>query len=295
MRRHDYDVGGGRDLRLKSAWIDVEEPGLTYRAAAAAGRTDVLGPAGLLGLHRLVGNAGVVGLVEKKRSPMLDVVDSRGGSARAHADTIGSKIVFQRDKDEPASLVPKPILPTVHIQRYKVAPMPRISRQSFIWRPGTKLVDLNCGWYAQLAVVDYHYVNTIVPGGYGRPAAEKGATGHLSYAGGKNLLPYTPGVKNYGFSPDSEVVGAHPSAKAIEIDKPTSTAEWKLALQNHGPLIVSKAAHYVVVVGVTKRAFYYLDSLTGGAAYHDYRLMQFLIDGVYYVPLTEVKALFGMP
>lgn len=271
MRGHDYDVDGVRDLRPKSARINGVVPGLMYRATAA-GLTDVLGPAGLLGLQRAVGNAGVAGLMEQN-----------------------SRAARRPLSDEPAGVVPQPILPVVHIQRYKVAPMPRISRQSFIWRPGTKLVDLNCGWYAQLAVVDYHYINTIVPGGFGRPAAEKGATGHLSYAGGKNLLPYTPGIKNYGFSPDSEIAGAPASAKAIEIDKPASVAAWKQALQNYGPLIVSKAAHYVVVVGITKRAFYYLDSLTGGAAYHDYGLMQLLINGVYYVPLAEVKTLFGMP
>jgi len=50
-----------------------------YRAAAA-GRTDVLGPAGMLGLQRAVGNAGVAGVMEEERSPVLDVVGSGGGA-----------------------------------------------------------------------------------------------------------------------------------------------------------------------------------------------------------------------
>jgi hypothetical protein len=111
---------------------------LTYRAAAA-GRTDVLGPAGLLGLQRAVGNAGVGTLVaEEERSPVLDVVNSGGGSpldtdtradmesrlghdfsdvrvhtdsrahdsakaVNAHAYTVGSNVVFQRDKYDTSS------------------------------------------------------------------------------------------------------------------------------------------------------------------------------------------------
>ncbi len=144
MRKHDHDVDSVRELRPKSARIDLEEPGLTYRAAAA-GRTDVLGPAGLLGLQRAVGNAGVAGLVEDERSPVLDVVGSGGGSpldvdtradmesrlghdfgdvrvhsdsrahesataVNAHAYTVGSNIVFQRDKYDPSSTDGKTML-----------------------------------------------------------------------------------------------------------------------------------------------------------------------------------------
>src|SRR2546421_12134148 len=85
MRTRDHDLDSGRELRPKAARIDLEDPGLTYRAAAA-GRTDVLGPAGLLGLQRAVGNAGVGALVEEERSPVLDVVGS-GGGAPLDADT----------------------------------------------------------------------------------------------------------------------------------------------------------------------------------------------------------------
>jgi uncharacterized protein DUF4157 len=144
MRAHDHDFDSGRELRPKAARIDVEDPSLTYRAAAA-GRTDVLGPAGLLGLQRAVGNAGVTSLVEEERSPVLDVVGSGGGApldtdtrmdmesrlghdfgdvrvhnnsrahdsaaaVNAHAYTVGSNIVFQRDKYDPSSTEGKTML-----------------------------------------------------------------------------------------------------------------------------------------------------------------------------------------
>jgi uncharacterized protein DUF4157 len=144
MRAHDHNVDSGRELRPKAARIDLEDPGLTYRAATA-GRTDVLGPAGLLRLQRAVGNAGVAGLVEEERSPVLDVVGSGGGSpldvdtrtdmesrlghdfgdvrvhtdsrahdsataVNAHAYTVGSNVVFQRDKYDPSSTEGKTML-----------------------------------------------------------------------------------------------------------------------------------------------------------------------------------------
>ncbi|MBO4207269.1 eCIS core domain-containing protein [Micromonospora echinofusca] len=113
---------------------------LTY-AAASAGRPDVLGAAGLLGLQRAVGNQAVGELLEPERSPVHDVVSSGGGSplapevrtdmearfggqdfgdVRVHTDgaahesarsvnaqayTVGSNIVFQRDSYDPASPV----------------------------------------------------------------------------------------------------------------------------------------------------------------------------------------------
>ncbi|MEV4758120.1 DUF4157 domain-containing protein [Micromonospora sp. NPDC049559] len=124
--------------RLSST--DRDSEGLMYQAAAA-GRTDVLGAQGLLGLQRAVGNAGVSELMEptEERSPVHDVVNSGGGSplapevradmesrfggqdfgdVRVHTDgaahesaksvnaqayTVGSNIVFQRDTYDPAS------------------------------------------------------------------------------------------------------------------------------------------------------------------------------------------------
>ena len=137
MRSHSQDVDEGRELRPKADRIESEDAGLMYRAAAA-GRTDVLGPAGMLGLQRAVGNAGVAGVMEEERSPVLDVVSSGGGApldkdtrtdmesrlghdfgdvrvhtdsrahdsakaVNAHAYTVGSNIVFQRDKYDASS------------------------------------------------------------------------------------------------------------------------------------------------------------------------------------------------
>ena len=137
MRAHSHDLEEGRELRPKADRIESEDAGLMYRAAAA-GRADVLGPAGLLGLQRAVGNAGVTGVMEEERSPVLDVVGSGGGApldketrtdmearlghdfgdVRVHTDsrahdsaqavhahpyTVGSNIVFQRDKYDPSS------------------------------------------------------------------------------------------------------------------------------------------------------------------------------------------------
>ncbi|MGH3979400.1 MAG: DUF4157 domain-containing protein [Pseudonocardiaceae bacterium] len=137
MRSHSHDGDEGRELRPRADRIESEDTGLMYKAAAA-GRTDVLGPAGLLGLQRAVGNTGVAGVMEEDRSPVLDVVSSGGGApldnetrtdmesrlghdfsdvrvhtdsrahdsakaVNAHAYTVGSNIVFQRDKYDASS------------------------------------------------------------------------------------------------------------------------------------------------------------------------------------------------
>jgi Domain of unknown function (DUF4157) len=137
MRGHSHDNDLEPSLRPRGDRIDRDEGDLLGRAAAA-GRTDVLGPAGMLGLQRAVGNAGTAALVEEERSPVHDVVGSGGGSAldaetradmesrfgqsfgdvRVHTDgpahdsaksvnaqayTVGSNIVFQRDKYDPGS------------------------------------------------------------------------------------------------------------------------------------------------------------------------------------------------
>jgi len=125
----DRPTGGERDSES-----------LMY-AAATAGRPDVLGASGLLGLQRAVGNRAVGELVEpaEERSPVHDVVNSGGGtplpadvradmetrfggqdfgdvrvhndgaahesarSVNAQAYTVGSNIVFQRDSYDPGS------------------------------------------------------------------------------------------------------------------------------------------------------------------------------------------------
>jgi hypothetical protein len=137
MRAHDHDSDVEASLRPKADRIEAEEHG-QVGPAAAAGRPDVLGASGLLGLQRAAGNAAVTGLVEEERSPVLDVVGSGGGqpldtdtradmegrlghdfgdvrvhtdskasdsakAVSAHAYTVGSNIVFQRDAYDPGS------------------------------------------------------------------------------------------------------------------------------------------------------------------------------------------------
>lgn len=111
--------------------------------AAMAGRVDILGPAGVAGLQRIVGNETVSRLVEDEReaepqqSPVHDVINSGGENlpagtraemegrlgadfsdvrvhtdgrahesakaVNAHAYTVGNNIVFQRDAYDPDS------------------------------------------------------------------------------------------------------------------------------------------------------------------------------------------------
>lgn len=136
MRGHSHENEVEPSLRPQGDRAP-RESGILGRAAAA-GRTDVLGAEGMLGLQRAVGNAGVGALVEEERSPVHDVVSSGGGSpldaltradmesrfgtdfsdVRVHTDgaahesaksvnaqayTVGSNIVFQRDKYDPSS------------------------------------------------------------------------------------------------------------------------------------------------------------------------------------------------
>jgi Domain of unknown function (DUF4157) len=123
-------------LRPKGSRIDPELPphvGL----AAARGRTDMLDVESVLGLQRSVGNAGVSTLLEEERSPVHNVVTSGGrplepdvradmesrlghdfsdvrvhddsaaaasaSAVNAHAYTVGSNVVFQRDRYDPSS------------------------------------------------------------------------------------------------------------------------------------------------------------------------------------------------
>jgi hypothetical protein len=137
MHSHDHDQPDVDGLRTKPARAEAADPAVLGKAAAA-GRADVVGSRGLLALQRAVGNSGVRGLAEGERSPVLDVVSSGGGqpleepvrtdmedrlghsfsdvrvhtgeaahssaaSVNAHAYTVGSNIVFQRDKYDPGS------------------------------------------------------------------------------------------------------------------------------------------------------------------------------------------------
>jgi Domain of unknown function (DUF4157) len=137
MREHERGLDEADGLRPKPARLDSPELSHVLRAGAA-GRADVVGAAGMLGLQRLVGNGGVGAMLEEERSPVHEVVGSGGGqpldadtrtdmesrlghdfgdvrvhndarahesavAVNAHAYTVGSNVVFQRDKYDPGS------------------------------------------------------------------------------------------------------------------------------------------------------------------------------------------------
>ncbi len=143
MRTHDHDSESA-ELRPKAARLDEGPSNLQLRAAAQ-GRGDVLDPGAVLGLQRAVGNAGVVAALDEDRSPVHEVVGSGGGqplasdvrgemeqrlghdfgdvrvhsdsaahdsakSVNAHAYTVGSSVVFQRDMYDPSSAGGKTML-----------------------------------------------------------------------------------------------------------------------------------------------------------------------------------------
>lgn len=143
MHFHDHDQGENESLRPRADRVEENAPPQLWRAAAA-GRTDVVGPAGMLAMQRAVGNAGVQRLAEEERSPVLDVVSSGGrpldepvrtdmesrlghdfsdvrvhtddaasrsaASVNAHAYTVGSNVVFQREKYDPSSTAGRTML-----------------------------------------------------------------------------------------------------------------------------------------------------------------------------------------
>jgi hypothetical protein len=121
-----------------------EEPEALVGQAAAHGRKDALNPDSILGLQRTVGNAGVTSMLEEERSPVHDVISSGGRpvepdvrtdmearlghdfsdvrvhddsaatssaqAVNAHAYTVGSNVVFQRDQYDPGSAAGKETL-----------------------------------------------------------------------------------------------------------------------------------------------------------------------------------------
>lgn len=128
---------GETELRPKASRL-AGEPDARLLHAAATGRRDVLDASAVLGLQRAVGNAGTSAALEDERSPVHDVVNSGGGSplapdvredmearlghnfgdvrvhtdgaadqsaraVNAHAYTVGSNVVFQRDRYDPSS------------------------------------------------------------------------------------------------------------------------------------------------------------------------------------------------
>jgi hypothetical protein len=143
MRSHEHETDEPASLRPKPARLDSPELSHLLRAGAT-GRPDVVGPTGMLGLQRMVGNGGVGAMLEEdraapeERSPVHDVVNSGGGqpldpatrtdmesrlghdfgdvrvhtdsaahesavAVNAHAYTVGSNVVFQRDRYDPDS------------------------------------------------------------------------------------------------------------------------------------------------------------------------------------------------
>lgn len=130
-------------LRPKGSRIDGDAEAMAGKAAGR-GRTDVLDPDAILGLQRSAGNGAVAQLMEEERSPVHDVISSGGrpiepdvredmearlghdfsdvrihddaaaaDSARAvnaHAYTVGSNVVFQRNVYDPSSTAGKTTL-----------------------------------------------------------------------------------------------------------------------------------------------------------------------------------------
>jgi hypothetical protein len=142
MRSHQHDTES-TELRPKAARIDPEPTARQFEAAAQ-GRSDVLDPSAVLGIQRAVGNSGVGGVLDEERSPVHDVINSGGQpltpdvrtemesrlghdfgdvrvhtdsaahdsakSVNAHAYTVGSDVVFQRDTYDPSSSAGKTML-----------------------------------------------------------------------------------------------------------------------------------------------------------------------------------------
>ncbi|RDI17187.1 uncharacterized protein DUF4157 [Rhodococcus sp. AG1013] len=136
MREHRFDNDEAA-LRPKSARLDETSTSRPIGSAAAQGRPDVLGPEGLSELQRAAGNAGVNTLVDDEPSPVHDAIAGGGrpldpdvrsdmesrlghdfgdvrvhddaaanrsaGAVHAHAYTVGSNVVFQRDMYNPGS------------------------------------------------------------------------------------------------------------------------------------------------------------------------------------------------
>ncbi|MBM7773836.1 hypothetical protein JOD54_004040 [Actinokineospora baliensis] len=143
MREHEHDLEA-EHRPAGDRGHDGEDHALLGKAAAA-GRADVLGAPGLLGLQRAVGNAGVGALVDEERSPVHSVIGSGGSpldtatraemegrfggqdfsgvrvhtggaatesarSVNAQAYTVGSDIVFSENRYDPGSAEGKHML-----------------------------------------------------------------------------------------------------------------------------------------------------------------------------------------
>jgi hypothetical protein len=143
MRGHDHDFDGPSSLRPAPSRVDERDGEQAHAVPALLdGRSDVLGAGAVTHLQRTAGNAAVAqrlaGEHEEERSPVHDVVGRGGGrpldpgtradmearlghdfsdvrvhddarahesavAVNAHAYTVGSDVVFQRDRYDPGS------------------------------------------------------------------------------------------------------------------------------------------------------------------------------------------------
>ncbi|WUH92732.1 DUF4157 domain-containing protein [Streptomyces sp. NBC_00433] len=135
MRGHEHEQQAEGEFAAPRQ-AEAAVPDALLMKAAASGRTDVLGAGGMLRLQRALGNGAVTALAEDE-SPVHDVVGSGGRplepevrgdmearlgqdfgdvrihtdsaahesaqSVNAHAYTVGSHVVFQRDAYDPGS------------------------------------------------------------------------------------------------------------------------------------------------------------------------------------------------
>jgi Domain of unknown function (DUF4157) len=133
---HNLNEERQDSLRPKGSRIDSDREGHPGRAVLH-GRGDVLDADAILGLQRTVGNGTVTSMLEEERSPVHDVIKSGGrpmepdvredmearlghdfsdvrvhddsaaaasaSAVNAHAYTVGSNVVFQRDKFDPST------------------------------------------------------------------------------------------------------------------------------------------------------------------------------------------------
>lgn len=156
---HDHLSDSSRNpFRPKGARIDDEFTPHLGRLAVD-GRSALLSPDGVLGLQRTAGNAGVTAMLDEERSPVHDVIGSGGrplepdvrtdmesrlgadfGDVRvhddaaaassakavnAHAYTVGSNVVFQRDTYNPSSTAGKTTLAheLTHVMQQRSGPV----------------------------------------------------------------------------------------------------------------------------------------------------------------------------
>ncbi len=192
MHEHRYDERL-ETLRPAASRIDQSPPDHTARAAAT-GRTDALRADDLLGLQRSVGNAGVASMLEEERSPVHDVISSGGrpldpevrtdmearmghdfsdvrvhddaaaaasaSAVNAHAYTVGSNIVFQRDTYDPSSAAGKTTLAheLTHVVQQRNGPVDGTSAPG-----GIKVSDPSDRFEREAAANAEHVMSTAAP------------------------------------------------------------------------------------------------------------------------------------